>query len=61
MRERLEKQDLFLQEYDVDFQGAALVDPRARLNLHETILGFLNARLINKLDTYRWTDRSARD
>lgn len=57
-QQRLTQQDLFLQEYDTDLQGAALVDPRARLNLHETILGFLNARLINKLETYRWTDRT---
>lgn len=57
-RQRLQQQDLFLQEYDTDLQGAALVDPRARLSLHETILGFLNARLTAKADTYRWTDRT---
>ena len=58
IRQRLEQQDLFLQEYPVEFQGAALVDPRARLDLHEKILGFLNARLVAKADLFRWTDRT---
>ena len=57
-RQRLEQQTLFLQEYPVEFQGAALVDPRAQLDLHERILGFINARVVAKIGDFRWTDRA---
>ena len=54
----LEKQDLFIEELPVDYQGVLLVDPRANLGLPEKIGGFLYYRLLNKKDAMIWRDRS---
>lgn len=54
----LDKQDLFIEELPVDYQGVLLVDPRANLGLPEKIGGFLFYRLLNKKDNLLWKDRS---
>lgn len=54
-------QDLFLDALPVDFQGTALVDPRANLTVHERIAGFAQFRVGSKSDVYRWTDRTPRE
>jgi pimeloyl-ACP methyl ester carboxylesterase len=53
---RAEQQDLFLVDPATNLEGAQLLDAEG-LDIHGKIIGFINLRLVNKLDRYPWAER----
>lgn len=55
--ERLEKQDLFFISPETSLVGTKLLAGRG-LNVAQNIAVFINLRLVNKMDDFKWQDRT---
>lgn len=53
----LKERRLFLLQKPVEIQGTRLLDPKLGLKVDVDIAKFLDARLIKKLDQYKWSQR----
>lgn len=54
-------QDLFLVNLEAAVSGPRLLDPNLGLNVNEKIIQFLNLRIVNKQDEFRWQDRTKKE